>query len=476
MDQQVLRDTISTIWDQRILPSLAEFVRIPAVSAAYDSAWREHGQLRQAAEHLADWVRRQDLTGATVEIVQHDDLAPLVLVEIPATPGVTSDETALLYGHLDKQPPFEGWSDGLGPWEPVRRGERLYGRGSADDGYAGYAAIAAVSASEAAGGEHCRIVVLLETGEESGSPDLPGHLVRLKDRLGRITLVTCLDSGGGDFERLWLTRSLRGVLQATLTVSILDKAVHSGIASGVVPSSFRIMRVLLDRLEDALTGRILLPEMNPEIPAECVTAAKELAKLNAGASLRPLSLVSGARPTSDDEAERVLNNTWRPTLSIIGASGMPDVSTAGAVLRAGTSLRLSFRLPPTANAMAAVAAVERLTTTDVPYGAQATLTEVIAQDGWYAPETPPWLASTLDEVGDRVFGEPHQYIGLGGGIPFMQMLGTAYPESAFLVTGAIGADSNMHVPDEWLHIPFARRVTEAVAHVLVAHARQAARR
>lgn len=472
MDHKGLRDTVSATWDSRILPSLAEFVRIPSVSIAYDSAWREHGHLRRAADHLADWIRRQDLTDATVEIVEYEDKAPLVLVEIPATQGASGEQTALLYGHLDKQPPFEGWSAGLGPWEPVRRGDRLYGRGTADDGYAGYAAIAAVRAVEAAGGKHCRTVVMLETQEESGSPDLPMYLDRLKDRLGRVTLVACLDSGGGDFERLWLTRSLRGVVQATLTVSILDKAVHSGIASGVVPSSFRIMRVLLDRLEDAATGRILLPEMNPEIPTECVTAAKELAELNSEATLRPLSLVSGARPTSEDEAERVLSNTWRPTLSITGAAGLPDVSVAGAVLRATTSLRLSFRLPPTADAAAAAAAVERLTTTDVPYGAHATLSDVIGMNGWYAPRTPPWLATTLDEVDGRVFGARHQYIGLGGGIPFMQMLGTAYPESAFLVTGAIGADSNMHVPDEWLNIPFARRVTEALAHVLDAHARQ----
>lgn len=456
-----------------MLPSLAEFVKIPAISAAYDPAWREHKQLRRAAEHVAHWVDAQGLDGARTEIIELDDRAPLLLVDIPATPGVTSDDTALLYGHLDKQPPFEGWSEGLGPWEPVVRGDRLYGRGAADDGYAGYAAVTAVHAVRAAGGRHRRVVVALETGEESGSPDLPVYLEHLKDRLGRVTLVTCLDSGGGDYERLWLTRSLRGVLQATLTVSILDRSVHSGIASGVVPSSFRILRVLLDRLEDAVTGEVLVPEMNVDIPQERVAEATALARLRPEWTLRPLSLVSGARPTFENEIERILANTWRPTLSITGAAGLPDVTEAGAVLRAATSVRLSFRLPPTADAAAAASAVTRLTTKDVPYDAHASLSDVVAQDGWSAPDMPSWLADSLDDVGDRVFGAECQFLGLGGGIPFMQMLGLAYPAAAFLVTGAIGADSNMHVPDEWLNIPFAGRVTDALAHVLDAHARNA---
>lgn len=474
MDHTRVRDTVTTTWQRHIMPSLSDLVRIPAVSTAYDPSWHEHGHLRRAAEHMADWIRGQGLAGAHVDIVEHDGRSPVVIAEIPATHGVASDDTALIYGHLDKQPPFEGWSDGLGPWEPVVRGDRLYGRGAVDDGYAGYAAIAAIGAAEAAGGEHCRIVVLLETGEESGSPDLPAYLDDLKDRLGRVTLVTCLDAGGGDYERLWVTRSLRGVVQATLTVSILENAVHSGIASGVVPSSFRILRVLLDRIEDAATGRIRIPEMNVDISDESVKGAAALAKLNPEATLRPISLVSDAQPTSPDEAERILNNTWRPTLSITGAAGMPDVSEAGAVLRAATSLRLSLRLPPTANTAAAAVALERVVTTDVPYGAHATVTDVIAQDGWLAPDTPAWLATALDDVDSGVFGGArHQSIGIGGSIPFMRMLGLAYPRSAFLATGAIGSDSNMHVPDEWLNLPFARRVTEAVAHVLDAHARHA---
>src|SRR5699024_8264772 len=141
----------------------------------------------------------------------------------PATnPTTGTEETALLYGHLDKQPPVGGWSAGLDPWTPVMDGDRLYGRGSVDDGYAGYAAVTAIESLRENGGAHQRCVVLLETGEDSGSPDLPAYLEHLADRLGTVSLVVCLDSGAGDYERLWLTTSLRGTVQVEVTVSVLE--------------------------------------------------------------------------------------------------------------------------------------------------------------------------------------------------------------------------------------------------------------
>jgi acetylornithine deacetylase/succinyl-diaminopimelate desuccinylase-like protein len=320
------------------------------------------------------------------------------------------------------------------------------------------------------------VLILLETGEESGSPDLPVYMEHLRERLGDVSLVVCLDAGGGDYTRLWLTASLRGMVQTTVTVRILDSPAHSGMASGIIPSSFRIMRQLLDRLEDAETGQITVPEMNVVIPAERRADAVAVAALDPGSPARPWSLVSGARPTSEDDIELILNNTWRPTLSVTGAAGLPDVAEAGAVLRASTSLRLSIRTPPTADAQAAFTAVSRILTTDVPYGANVELSDVVAQNGWHAPAMPDWLVRTLNEVGDQVLsGGRHRLIGLGGGIPFMELLGRLYPRADFVVTGALGSDSNMHVPDEWLNIPFARHVTEAVAHILDAHARQTVR-
>lgn len=472
MEQITVRETVSRLWHDEVLPSLSGLVRIPALSQAFDAEWAANGHLEAAVDHVRGWIAGRKLPGATTEVVRLDGYSPLLLVDVPASAGAEDRDTVLLYGHLDKQPPVGGWSAGLGPWTPVVRDGRLYGRGAADDGYSGYAAVTALEAIHSAGGQHARSVLLLETGEESGSPDLPRYLAHLEDRLGRVSFVVCLDSGGNDYERLWRTTSLRGLVQLRLTVRVLDSAQHSGLASGIVPSSFRILRRLLDRIEDVETGEIKLAELNVDIPANRRAEAEAAVRAAPGAVKSTFPLVSGMRPVVDDELELTLNNGWRPTLSITGAAGLPHPDDAGNVLREATTLALSFRLPPTADSASALAAVEKALTTDVPYSAQVTISDVEQADGWNAPDSAPWLSAALDKVGDEIFGAPSRSISLGGSIPFMVQLARKYPEAQFLVTGALGPDSNAHVPDEWLHLGHAQRITEAVAHILDAHARR----
>jgi acetylornithine deacetylase/succinyl-diaminopimelate desuccinylase-like protein len=471
VEQKSVRDTVVSRWANDVLPSLSGLVEIPALSPAFDSDWAQSGQLKAAIEHVRAWIEARALPGATIEVVQLEGRTPVLLVDVPATPGAEDKGTVLLYGHLDKQPPVGGWSEGLGPWTPVVKDGRLYGRGSADDGYAGYAATTALEAIRSANGRHARAVVLLETGEESGSPDLPAYLEHLSEKLGSVSFVVCLDSGGNDYERMWLTTSLRGMVQMHLTVRVLDSAQHSGLASGVVPSSFRILRALLDRIENSQTGEIALAELNVEIPENRRVEAQATADVAPGAMRTAFPLVEGSRPVSDDDLQLLLNNSWRPTLSVIGAAGFPEPANAGNVLRDSSTLALSFRLPPTADSAAALAAVEKALTTDVPYGAKVELAGLETADGWNAPAITPWLAGALEKVSEHVFGAPWRSIGLGGSIPFMGLLGEKYPQAQFLVTGALGPDSNAHVPDEWLHLKHAQRVTEAVAHILDAHAR-----
>ncbi|HEX7304238.1 M20/M25/M40 family metallo-hydrolase [Lentzea sp.] len=472
MDRSVVTSTVRTLWDREIVPSLSQLVAVPAISPAFDPAWEEHGELAAAIDHVKAWIASRNLPGAELEVVQLAGRTPLLVVDVPAS-GNSADDTVLLYGHLDKQPPVGGWGEGLGPWTPVLRDGRLYGRGAADDGYSGYAAIAAIEAVRAAGGSHSRCVVLLETGEESGSPDLPAYLEHLSERLGRVSLVVCLDSGGSDYERMWLTTSLRGLVQVTATVRVLEGGMHSGMASGIVPSSFRIARQLLDRIEDSETGEVLVPEMHVEIPAGRLAEVREAVEAAPGALWDPVPRVGDLRPMSDDEVELALNSGWRPTLSVTGAEGLPLPDDAGNVLRPFTTLVLSFRLPPTASSAAALEAVKAKLTTDVPYGATVELSRIEHADGWNAPELAPWLSATLDDAGKEVFGSPWRTVSLGGSIPFMGLLHDAYPDAQFLVTGAVGPDSNLHVPDEWLHLAHAARVTEGVALVLDAHSRQA---
>lgn len=471
MDRSVVTSTVRTLWDREIVPSLSQLVAVPAISPAFDPAWEEHGELAAAIAHVRAWIDSRSLPGVTLDVVQLAGRTPLLVVDVPAF-GNAGDDTVLLYGHLDKQPPVGGWGEGLGPWTPVLRDGRLYGRGAADDGYSGYAAIAALEAVRAAGGSHSRCVVLLETGEESGSPDLPAYLSHLSDRLGQVSLVVCLDSGGSDYERMWLTTSLRGLVQVTMTVRVLEGGLHSGMSSGMVPSSFRIARVLLDRLEDSLTGEILVPEMHVEIPAHRLTEVREAVEAAPGALWGPVPRVGDLQPMSSDEVEQALGMGWRPTLSVTGADGLPLPDDAGNVLRPFTSLVLSFRLPPTASSSDALEAVRERLTTDVPYNATVELSRVEAADGWNAPTLAPWLSAALDDAGKEVFGAPWRTVSLGGSIPFMGLLHEAYPDAQFVVTGAVGPDSNCHVPDEWLHLAHAARVTEAIALVLDAQAAQ----
>ncbi|WP_433556132.1 M20/M25/M40 family metallo-hydrolase [Pseudonocardia xinjiangensis] len=466
-----VHETVARLWESSVVPSLSGLVRIPALSQAFDIDWATNGHLAAAVEHVRGWIAERQLPGVTLDVVQLEGRSPVLLVDVPATPGAEDRGTVVLYGHLDKQPPVGGWSEGLGPWKPVVRDDKLFGRGSVDDGYAGYAAATALEAVRAANGEHARSVILLETGEESGSPDLPAYLEHLSARLSEVSLVMCLDSGGNDYERLWLTTSLRGLLQVHVTVRVLRSAQHSGLASGIVPSSFRVLRQLLDRVEDADTGEIKLTELNVEIPANRRAEIEAAVKTSPRAIREAFPLVEGMRLVSDNAVELMLNNCWRPSLSVKGAAGLPEPADAGNVLRDFTTLALSFRLPPTADLAAASNAVEKALTTNVPYGAQVTVSGVEHAGGWNSPAPAPWLSAVLAKVSTDVFGAPSRSVGLGASIPFMGLLAQKYPQAQFLATGALGPDSNPHVPDEWLHLGQARRITEAVAHILDAHAR-----
>jgi acetylornithine deacetylase/succinyl-diaminopimelate desuccinylase-like protein len=472
VEQDIVHASVDRSWTNEVLPSLEGLVTIPALSPAFDAQWQEHGQLRAAVDHVRAWIGTRALPGAHSEVVELPGRSPLLLVDVPASAGALADRgTVLLYGHLDKQPPVGGWADGLGPWTPVFRDGKLFGRGVVDDGYSAYAATTALEAVREAGGEHARTVLLLETGEESGSPDLPAYVEHLAGRLGNVTFVVCLDGGGGDYERMWLMSSLRGMVKLTVTVRVLETAQHSGLASGIVPSSFRILRQLLDRIEDAETGEIKLAELNAPIPADRRAAAQALVALDPGGLKQLYPVVEGLRLAAEDEVELILNNTWRPTLSVTGAAGLPEPAQAGNVLRTSTALTLSFRTPPLADAKAAGAAIVAALTTDVPYGATVEISDYAAENGWNAPAFAPWLAAAMDSASDRVFGQEYGSLGIGGSIPFMEMLGRRYPQAQIVVTGALGADSNAHVPNEWLNIAFARRITEAVAHLIDAHAR-----
>ena len=473
---RAISEHVDRVWKTEIEPTLFDYIRIPNVSKSYDANWKVNGHMDRAVQLVRAWCASRNIAGLTVRVRELEGLSPLILMEVPAFNGGSEHDPVLLYGHLDKQPEMTGWRDGLGPWIPVVEGDKLYGRGGADDGYSAFASLTAIEAAQAAGLQHNRCVILIEASEESGSLDLPAHVAALRTEIGSPSLVLCLDSGCLDYERLWVTTSLRGLTSCTVTAQILTEGVHSGEASGVVSSSFRILRQLLDRVEDATTGEILLPELHVEIPPDRVTQASDTSCEFPQPIAEHFPFVEGARPMVADGSEQLLARTWRPTLSYVAAAGLPDPSRAGNVLRPSTSLGLSFRLPPTCDHNAAAAAIAQRLTTDPPSGAHITLTDVDSAPGWNAPAFAPWLEAALDRASTDFFGQPVRAFGEGGTIPFMGMLGDLFPAAQFVVTGVLGPGSNAHGPNEYLHLPTARKITAALASILHAHARRAAER
>ncbi len=461
--------SISRFWDEEIVPALVEYIRIPAKSPHFDRDWRKSGHIEAAVQLAARWCGKHALRGMKMEIVRLGERTPVLLLEIDAQ-GKNSKGNILLYGHLDKQPEMVGWREGLGPWIPKIENGKLYGRGGADDGYAVFAAISALKALQDEGRPHARCVALIECCEESSSYDLQAYLDHLAPRIGAPDLVVGLDSGCGNYEQLWGTASLRGLVNGVLSVEVLGEGVHSGDASGVVASSFRIARAVLERLEDSATGVLKDKAFHAAVPAERIEQAKLAAGVLGEELWRKFPFVQGMRPMHGELAELVLNRTWRPMLAVIGAEGLPLPANAGNVLRPKTELALSLRLPPTVDAQAAARRLKEILEADPPYGARVRFEIGQAATGWHAPRTASWLEQVLNESSKTHFGKPVMWMGEGGTIPFMAMLGAKFPQAQFFITGVLGPHSNAHGPNEFLHLDYAKRLTACVADVIAAHA------
>ncbi len=465
MDQTATQKFVDEIWTDAIVPELVEYIKIPNKSPHFDPDWEEHGYMEDAVKHISGWCGKQDIPGMEMEIVRLPGRTPIIFMEIPGD----SDDTILLYGHLDKQPEMTGWADDLGPWKPVIKGNKLYGRGGADDGYAAYASLTAIMAVQREKLPHARCVVIIEACEESGSYDLPHYIDHLEDRIGTPSLVVCLDSGAGNYDQLWLTVSLRGMAAGTLRADILKEGVHSGFASGIVPSSFRILRRLISRLEDEETGAILPDYLHAEIPEQRIEQIRAMADALGDEVFESYPFCEGAHPMGENNMERLLNRAWRPMLSITGVDGIPSLAHAGNVLRPHTALKLSMRLPPTVDGEEATRKMKATLEADPPYGAKVSFESDQAATGWNAPAVAPWLHDSLDKASKNAYGPGVMYMGEGGTIPFMGMLGEAFPEAQFMITGVLGPNSNAHGPNEFLHIPFAQKLTTCTAQVIADH-------
>ncbi len=462
LNPQGLYEFICQQWDEEILPSLCDYIKIPNKSPHFDAHWQENGYMEQAVNHIASWCKAHAPSGMKLEVVRLEGRTPLIFMEVPGQ----IEETVLLYGHLDKQPEMVGWDEDLNPWKPVLKNGRLYGRGGADDGYSAYASLTAIRALETQGIPFPRCVLLIEACEESGSYDLPYYIELLKERIGKPSLVICLDSGAGNYEQLWMTTSLRGNVVGELSVELISEGVHSGSASGIVADSFRVARQLINRIEDEVTGEIKLASLHCDIPQERIEQAKQCAAALGKQVYSEFPWHEQVKPVNEEGAELILNRTWRPALTVTGADGFPPIANAGNVMRPLTSLKLSMRIPPLADPKTSALAMIKALTKNPPYNAKIEFKVGDGSKGWNAPELSTWLSKAADEASQLYYGKPAAYIGEGGTIPFMGMLGEQFPEAQFMITGVLGPHSNAHGPNEFLHLDMVRKLTACVAYIL----------
>ena len=461
MDINRLQKDIDDFWDAEIVPTLTEYIKIPNKSPAFDPDWQQNGHMEKVLNMAHQWIEKFRPANSTVHIEKGDDRTPLILIEIPGE----RDGNILMYGHLDKQPEMTGWREGLGPWTPVIEDEKLYGRGGADDGYALFASLGSINALKSQGVKLPRIVVMIEFCEESGSPDLPYYMDTCSAIIGDVDLVICLDSGAGNYEQFWNTVSLRGMISCNLKVEVLTEGVHSGSASGMVPSSFRLIRQLISRLEDESSGEIKLSGLHCEIPEYRITEARRMVEALNG-NMESFPWHNSTSPMVEDGVESLIGRTWKPTLSVVGAGGMPSIKDGGNVLRPFTELKLSFRLPPKLNSKAAMAEVTKVLEDNPPNNATVSINWDEPANGWSAPKLSSWLESAIEEASQSFYNKPAMAMGEGGTIPFMAMLGEQFPAAQFVITGVLGPNSNAHGPNEFLHIPFAKKLSASIAFIL----------
>jgi len=461
-------DEISKEWDDSIIPELIEYIKIPNKSVHFDPDWKKHGYMDKAMQLIKTWCEKQPIQGMKIDLLELEGRTPLLFIEIPGQ----TDETVLLYGHMDKQPEMKGWDPDLGPWKPVLKDDKLYGRGGADDGYSIFASLAAIATLQRHNIPHARCVVIIEGCEESGSADLPFYLEKLKDRIGHPNLVICLDTGCGNYEQMWGSTSLRGLVAGKLTIEMLKNGIHSGLGSGVVPSTFTILRQLLNRIEDPETGKVTLKDLIVDIPKQRIDQARQTAETLHDIYFDTFPFLKDVKPITDDIAELLLNQTWRPQLSVIGLDGLPSTANAGNVTVPSLSVGISIRIPPTCDAEQAVNALKKELESDPPFNAKITFEPDTPATGWEAPELEDWLENANNTASMLFYNKPAAYFGEGGTIPFMGMLGEMYPKAQFLITGVLGPKSNAHGPNEFLHIPMGKKITACVTSVLSAHYEQ----
>lgn len=454
-------------WEGRNLELLKQYLAIKNVSPQFDSDWEKNGEMDRAVDLYVQHAKEQGqrINGFEIIVVREAGRTPLIVITAEGTaPGNT-----LIYGHLDKQPEGGQWREDTPPWQATVKDGKLYGRGGADDGYALPAALTSLRILDERGVSRPRCTIIIETCEESGSLDLPYHLglEEVAKRIGTPDTVVCLDSEAGDYKGLWETTSLRGLVDGTLEVEVLNEGKHSGKVGGAVRTSSNIASDLISRIENVETGEVVPADFYVPIPKEREEQIQKAAPLLAEEVRKELEEAGATHLTTDDPKELIRRLTWKPTLEVIGADDIPATKDAGNVLRPKTTLRLSMRIPPTLDAATAAAKLKELLEANPPKGAKVTFTiNGTPGNGMNVSEHSQTFKKNIADASETYFGGEAKAMGIGGSIPFMRMLQEKFPQAQFLITGVLGPGSNAHGPNEFLDLSYVEKLTAALAGVV----------
>jgi acetylornithine deacetylase/succinyl-diaminopimelate desuccinylase-like protein len=465
MDYEAALEFARAAWSPggSALEGLSAVIRIPNITSDYDPTFLTNGLVHTAISTARDWIISQGIPGATVRLFDAPGTYPVLLVDVPAD---RSDVTTAVYGHIDKMPHLDasGWSAGLSATDPVVRDGHLYGRGTADDCYSWYLAITSLKFLISAGLPRSRVLIFIESCEESGEDEFRDFLRDIAPTLPRLDRVFILDGSRGDLGTAWFCTSLRGIVTANLDVRHLARPCHSGMATGIVPSTFRIARGLLDRVEDAATGEIHLPAARVAPPESAAETARAVAERLAGKLA--IDLIPGAQLIEGGIERRLIANWWEAGLSITGADGLPPIAKAGNVLRERTALRLSLRIPPTAERFECGRQLKETLETDPPYGAKVVCEILSCCPGWSTRELSNKTKETIAKATQAVFRQPPIYFGAGSSVPISGAFQEFWPDAEVTVTGVAGDESYCHGFDENINLEYAAKWTAMFAGIL----------
>ena len=468
MDKKSFEKYIEKMFTYNLLPTLIDFIRIPNLSPAYDYNWNTNGLLLKAANLIISYAKSLDIKNANINLIQDKGRTPLIFIDISAT-RINDTRTVLLYAHFDKQPYGEGWDEDKFPTNPVIINGRLYGRGSADDGYASFSILTAIKACQDHNCPLPRICLIFEGAEESTDEDLTYYFDKLLPVIGNNVIAFIpLDSGGPSYDRLWINNSLRGIVKFDINIQSLDLDCNFGPeASGRVAENLFLLRKVLDGVMDSTTGEILIDELFvKEIPKSIEEEMDKEIEIVGDTFFDTIPLYDGVKPLKTDVKEAIINYRWKPSCSILGIDNCPKIEENGFGVSKSIKVRVGIRLPPGVDYKVAIEALKKTISQNIYFGAKIELVYASGSNGWHLSNFSSRTKNIFNKASLEYFGNEIVLRGGGGSIPFISYFQTKYPNADVICTGISGSDSNEHGPNENLNIEACKKMILILCYFL----------